>query len=84
MARYDGKCLRCNKTFRSDRKRDIVVCDCWKTCPVCGEEMTPHAPDLATNTYGLDDRHDLEVLMVCTLHSPMFFSSQKPIEVVCT
>jgi hypothetical protein len=32
MARYEGKCPRCSKTARSDRKDDIVVCDCWKTC----------------------------------------------------
>jgi len=46
--------------------------------------MTPYAPDLAMNTYGFDDRRDLNVLMACTLHSPPFFSTQKPVEVVCT
>ena len=84
MARYEGKCPRCNRTFRSDRKGDIAVCDCWKTCPVCGKEMTPHTPDLAMNTYRFDDRRDLAVLMACHLHSPNFFSNQKPVEVVCT
>jgi hypothetical protein len=84
VARYEGKCSRCNRTFQSDRKNGNVVCDCWRTCPVCGEEMTPYTPDLALNTYGLDDRQDLQVLMVCTLHSPNFFSSQKPVEVECT
>jgi len=84
MAKYEGKCSRCSKTFRSHRKDDIVVCDCWKTCPTCGAEMTPFTPDLAMNTYGSDDRRDLAVLMVCTLHSPTFFSNQKPVEVVCT
>ncbi len=84
MARYEGRCPRCGKTYQSNRKDDIVVCDCWKNCPICGEEMTPHAPDLATNTYGSNHRRDLKVLMVCTLHSPNFFSVQKPVEVVCT
>jgi hypothetical protein len=84
MASYEGKCPRCSKTFRSDRKGDIAVCDCWKTCPICGEEMTTYMPDLAMNTYGLDDRRDLAVLMACHLHSPNFFSNQKPVEVVCT
>jgi hypothetical protein len=83
MARYEGKCPRCNKTFHSDRKNDIPVCDCWKYCPMCGAEMTPYAPDLTLNTYGFDGRRDLAVLMVCTLHFPMFFSNQKPVEVVC-
>jgi hypothetical protein len=51
---------------------------------MCGAEMTPYAPDLTLNTYGFDGRRDLAVLMVCTLHFPMFFSNQKPVEVVCT
>lgn len=84
MARYEGKCPRCNRTFHSDRKNDITVCDCWKNCPVCGGTMTPYTPDLTMNTYGIDDHHPFQELMVCTLHSPMFFSNQKPIEVVCT
>ena len=46
--------------------------------------MTPYMPDLAINTYGLDDKRDLAVLMVGTLHFPLFFSTLKPIEVVCT
>jgi ssDNA-binding Zn-finger/Zn-ribbon topoisomerase 1 len=84
MAKYEGKCPQCGKTYWSDRKGDIIVCDCWKNCPTCGAEMIPHAPDLAMNTYGFDDRGDLVVLMVCTLHFPMFFSNQKPVEVVCS
>jgi hypothetical protein len=84
MARYEGKCPECGKTKRSDIQGGIVVCECWQHCPMCGAEMTPYQPDLATNTYGVDDRRDLAVLMVCTLHLPMFFSSKKPVEVVCT
>jgi ssDNA-binding Zn-finger/Zn-ribbon topoisomerase 1 len=84
MAKCEGKCPRCGKTLRSNRKDDLVVCDCWKNCPVCGAEMTPYTPDLAMNTYGLDNHRDLQNLMVCTLHFPMFFSNQKPVEVVCS
>ena len=84
MAKHEGKCSLCGKAHYSDRKGDIVVCDCWKNCPTCGAEMTPYEPDLAMNTYGFDDRRDLNVLMACTLHSPPFFSTQKPVEVVCT
>jgi len=51
---------------------------------MCGAEMTPYAPDLTLNTYGFDNRRDLAVLMVCTLHFPMFFSTRKPVEVTCT
>ncbi len=84
MARYEGKCPQCGKTHSSPIKGSLVVCDCYEHCPICGAEMTPYMPDLATNTYGLDDRRDLAVLMVCTLHFPMFFSTLKPVEVVCT
>ena len=84
MAKYEGKCSLCGKAHYSDRKGDIAVCDCWKYCSTCGAEMMPYAPDLAMNTYGFDDRRDLAVLAVCTLHFPPFFSTQKPVEVVCT
>lgn len=80
MAWYEGKCPECKRLHCSSRKGDIVVCDCYKQCPICGAEMTPYSPDLAMNTYD----SDLAVLMVCTLHSPLFFSTKKPVEVVCT
>jgi hypothetical protein len=84
MVRFEGRCPRCSRTFHSDRENDIVFCGCWKTCPTCGETMTPYTPDLAQNTYGSDGQRDLQVLMVCTRHSPIFLSTQKPVEVVCT
>ena len=80
MAKHSGRCSRCGREYYEDHK-DTVVCDCWKQCPICGAEMTPYAPDLAMNTCGFDDRRDLMVLMVCRLHSPNFFSNQKPVEV---
>lgn len=83
MPDHEGKCLRCGKTRHSARKDDIVICDCWRHCPLCGEEMTAYAPDLMSNVYGVDGRHDLDVLMVCPVHDPPFFSTQKPVEVVC-
>ena len=46
--------------------------------------MTPYQPDLAPNTYGLDRRRDIAVLMACMLHFPNFFSTEKLVEVVCT
>ncbi len=84
MAKYEGKCPECGKTHYSDRKGGIVVCNCWQRCQMCGAEMDPYMPDLAMNTYGLDEKRDLAVLMVCTLHFPMFFSTKKPVEVACT
>jgi hypothetical protein len=43
--------------------------------------MEPYTPDLTLNTYGMDGKRDLQILMVCTRHSPPFYSSQKPVEV---
>ena len=84
MAKYEGKCPLCGKVRYSDRKDDIVVCDCWLYCPICGAEMAPYTPDLTPNSYGIEGKRDLAVLMVCTSHSPLFFGTQKPVEVVCT
>ncbi len=84
MARYEGKCPECGKTLYADTNGGVAVCDCWQHCQTCGAEMTPYTPDLAMNTYGFDGHRDLAVLMVCTLHFPLFFSTRKPVEVVCT
>jgi hypothetical protein len=51
--------------------------------------MTPYTPDLAPNTYGLDSKRELQILMVCnnTAEHPdnsPFYSIQKPVEVICT
>jgi len=45
--------------------------------------MKPYTPDLTPNVYGKDGKRDMEILMVCTNHSSPFFSTQKPVEVVC-
>ena len=86
MPKYSGKCPRCGKSYYSDRKGDIVVCDCWRYCPICGAEMQPYTPDMAPKTYGMDGKRDLKILMVCNNtaahpdNSP-FYSTQKPVEV---
>ncbi|MEM2971117.1 MAG: hypothetical protein QW270_01655 [Candidatus Bathyarchaeia archaeon] len=83
MAKYEGTCPNCGRVHHSNRKGDTVTCDCWRICPICNAEMTPYTPDLTPNTYGLDGKRELQTLMVCTRHSPPFFSTQKPVEVVC-
>lgn len=83
MAKYECKCPLCGKGHWSDRRGDIVVCDCWRYCPLCGAEMASYTPDLAPESYGMDGKHDLAIIMVCTNHSPPFFSVQKPVEVDC-
>jgi len=86
LPKFEGKCPNCGKTHYSDRKDDIVVCDCWKYCPTCGALMEPYTPDLASKTYGMDGRRDLKILMVCNniaqhpSNSP-FYSEIKPVEV---
>jgi hypothetical protein len=51
--------------------------------------MQPYTPDLAPNTYGMDGKRDLQILMVCNNvsahadNSP-FYSTQKPVEVELT
>ncbi|MEM4700658.1 MAG: hypothetical protein QXZ51_00765 [Candidatus Bathyarchaeia archaeon] len=89
MTKYSGKCSKCGKVLYSDRKSDIAICDCWKHCPLCGAEMTPYTPELMPGTYGLDGTRDFKILMFCnnTAEHPgnsPFYSTQKPVEVVCT
>jgi hypothetical protein len=81
MAKYEGKCPNCGKIHRSESEGEIVVCDCWRYCPICGTEMTSYTLDLAPRTYGVDSKKELQILMICTHHSPPFYSSQKPVEV---
>ncbi|MEM1564035.1 MAG: hypothetical protein QW161_05130 [Candidatus Bathyarchaeia archaeon] len=87
MPKYSGKCSVCGKIHYSDRKGDIVICDCWRTCPICCAEMQPYTPDLAPCTYGLDGKRDLQILMVCNNkvahpNKSSFYSCQEPVEVV--
>ena len=83
MLKFEGKCPSCGKRHYSNRKDDIVVCDCYRQCPLCGAEMDSYTPDLTPNTYAMDAKRDLAILMVCARHSPPFFSTKKPVEVVC-
>jgi hypothetical protein len=81
METIAAKCPRCGRTHRLKSRGDMVVCDCWRICPVCGAEMTPYRLDTAPKTYALEGLRELQVLMVCTRHSPPFYSVQKPVEV---
>jgi hypothetical protein len=84
MTKFEGKCLQCGKVHYSNRKDGVAVCDCWRYCPLCGAEMVPYTPDLAPSVYGIDGKRELAILMACVNHSSPFFSTQKPVEVVCT
>lgn len=84
MAKFEGKCQRCGKVHYSKRKGEVIVCDCWRICPLCGAEMEPFAAEVSPLAYGANGKHELCALMVCIRHFPPFYSTQKPVEVVCT
>lgn len=77
-----GKCGRCGKSYTRKRPAFSIICDCYKICPLCGQEMTPHTPDLTLSTY--QSEKGLNVLYVCNNHEPPYHSDQKPVEVKLT
>ena len=96
MGFAEGFCSRCGKTLRSRRPADLVVCDCYEYCPLCGAKMTPFTPDLTPSTYRAEESYGLkgqavekaeagiETIMVCNNHAPPYYSGQKPVEVRLT
>lgn len=84
MAKFEGKCPRCGKIHRTNRKGETVTCDCWRICPICGAEMEQFTPAVSPVAYGVDGKRELRTMMVCNLHYPPFYSTQKPVEVVCS
>ena len=85
---HSGKCSNCGREYHS-KYSDVVVCDCYEICPLCGLEMDAYTPDLCPGSYGLDGKRDLQILKVCynlaghSSHSP-FYSYLKPVEVELT
>ena len=85
----EGKCSSCGREYHKNSAQNselVIVCDCYKICPICGQEMESYTPDLAPKSYGLDGKCDLQILNVCnnlaghSSHSP-YYSSLKPVEV---
>mgnify|MGYP000097144140 CR=1 FL=1 len=91
-----GVCPSCGRTItRTGRVPVVVVCDCYRRCPICGLEMTPYRPDLDPKTYGSEDHPDwdvlglasggevpsIEIIFVCLEHAPPYYSRLKPVEV---
>jgi len=92
----EGKCPVCGRTYRGRRPADLVICDCYRFCPLCDPPYTvpmePFQPDLTVNAYESDETagitgdeenpgRTIDVLYVCNNHSPPHYSKQKPIEV---
>jgi len=40
------------------RPSDLVFCDCYSKCSICGAEMTPVTPDMNPMTYRSEDVTD--------------------------
>jgi len=91
-----GTCPVCGKLLIRKRPADLAVCDCYEYCPLCGTKMTPFTPDLTPSTYGAEESGGLkgqavenaeagiETIMVCSNHTPPYYSRQKPVEVKLT
>lgn len=91
-----GKCPVCGKLLIGKRPADLAVCDCYEYCPLCGAKMAPFTPDLTSSIYGAEESCGLkgqavenaeagiETVMVCSNHTPPYYSRQKPVEVRLT
>jgi hypothetical protein len=77
-----GRCPICKRVYVADRPAFPLLCDCHKICPICGAEMQAYQPDLTPQTYTKDGKHDLNIFYVCYNHSPPYYSTRKPVEVV--
>ena len=83
----EGTCPNCGATHKRTRPADFAICDCYKFCPLCGNEMQPYTPDLTTSTYGSiesetaqgDTDKPMNVLYYCP--SCRYYSALKPVEV---
>jgi hypothetical protein len=54
----EGVCPRCGRIWRMPYPADTVICDCYRICEACGEEMTPYIPDLNPATYRSEEADD--------------------------
>lgn len=94
MRVVEGICSQCSKTIRRVSNAPMLVeCDCYLYCPLCGEKMTPHTPDLTPSLYKAEKDYDplgegpkneatLEALFVCLNHASPHYSTRKPMEVM--
>lgn len=96
MGLVQGVCSCCGKKIRRESPVSIVVtCDCYRVCPLCGEQMEPYAPDLSPRTYRNEncvewdpfkaaerDERSTATVYVCRRHDPPFYSNRLPVEVL--
>lgn len=87
-----AKCPKCGSIYYRPEPTIIIVCPCYRICPLCGKEMTAISPDFNPQTYrnerGFDHSRaasksemDIATRYVCTNHTPPYYSNQKPVEV---
>jgi len=83
-----GTCGVCGRTYRARRPVQVVVCDCYRLCPLCSPaytvEMTPYTPDLTQPRLYRSEEGGatMRTLYACYRHTPPYYSAQKPVEVV--
>lgn len=91
-----GICSVCGRTLRRRRPADLVVCDCYKFCPMDHGKglymtpMDPYTPDLTPSTYGSIEGEDvtgdteapIKILYCCPKCG--HYSAQLPVGVALT
>lgn len=59
MPRFcEGACPSCGRVWRRPHPHDLVVCDCYRYCPVCGAEMEPYGSDAGPKIYRSEEAYD--------------------------
>lgn len=80
-----GTCRICGRVIRRISPVSLVViCDCYRYCPLCEAEMTPFTPDMDPKVYKFAEEQgwNIETLYVCMNHRPPYYSIQSPMEVL--
>lgn len=95
MVLVQGVCGACGRIIRCESPVPLVVlCDCYRVCPLCGAIMKPYTPDLSPRVYGSENRVEFDplglaervegmigTLYFCPNHRPPYYSRRCPIEV---
>ncbi len=96
MGLVQGVCDACGGKIRRESPVPIIVlCECYRYCPICGSEMEPYTPDLSPRAYrneddplwdpagaAAKDEASTGTFYVCMNHSPPYYSRRMPVEVL--
>lgn len=95
MVLVQGVCGVCGRVIRRESPVPLVVlCDCYRECPLCGAIMKPYTPDLSPRVYGSENSAEFDplglaervegsagTLYACLNHEPPYYSRRQPVEV---